>query len=246
MRTFTFDGVKSDTYFLTNKIKLSVLPDLDFDTVKIAGRNGVIPFTSQLGAREFEVGVTIMGSSQADIRSKCRLIAKWLFTPTDRLLSFSDEPSISYYVRVKGALDLTELANMGSTTIKFFASDPYGYGATKNNSGASPNIIINNAGTAPTYPTFIVTPSVSVSVISLTNNVTGKYLYIAGSGSPFTAGKAITIDMNRNYVKDNTTQNSLMAYVTVDTDFWALQVGNNSIQTSSNLTITESHVERFY
>lgn len=131
MRTFTFNGVASDTYFFTNRISQPILPPINFDIAKIPGRHGGVAFNSKLDIKEFVIDVTMFATDQADLKRKVREIAAWLFTEGERNLTFSDEPDRVYWAKASGATDLTQLFAIGETQIHFVAVDPFAYGELK-------------------------------------------------------------------------------------------------------------------
>lgn len=247
MRTFTFNGIRSDTHFLTNKIDQGVLPPINFDTVSIAGRHGAVSYKSKLGIRTFEIKVTLLGVSETDMRQKIRDIAKWLFTDTERNLYFSDEPAITYQAKVSGDTNLDQLVNMGETKITFIAVDPFGYGATKTATLTATPFTITNTGTAPAFPviTFKPTSADLTNGFVIANATTNKTFTLTGT---FTLNKTYQIDMKNGSVTDVATGARLMPQVRIDSDFWNLQVGNNSITytAASATTVTLAYQERFY
>lgn len=245
MRYFSFNGITSDTYFLTNKIELDILPPVGFDQINVTGRHGAIPTKSRLGVRTFKVTVTLLANDENDMRAKHRAIAAWLYTETERELWFSDADSISYNAKLASTSSLEQILNdMGEATLTFVASDPFGYGADKTVNFASASTTINNTGTAPTYPVFTFTAYAAVTGFSLTNGTTGKTLTLTGSIPAAT----YEINMGTNSVKNKSTGARLMNQVDINSDFWAMQAGNNVVSwTHADVAdLSMTFTEKFY
>lgn len=245
MRTFTFNNIRSDVYFLTSKMELPITPEIDFDVMKVTARNGVIPSKSYMGARTFKIKVTLLSTDPADMRQKCRDIAKWLYTDTERTLYFSDEPAKTYQAKIQGGIDLDQLVNLGEADITFIAPNPLANGSTFLGVAVSQGGTVTNTGTARAYPIIYFTPSAALSNgITFTNTTTGKSTILTGA---FTSGRKYKIDYTLNQVIDTVSGAKLMTQIDIDADFWYLQSGANVINwTPTTAAVTLDYTERFY
>lgn len=244
MRTFTFNGTKSDVYFWTNSIEQDVLPPVSFDSINIAGRHGAIPLKSRLGVRTHKIKVTLLAASDTDMRSKNRDIAKWLFTDTERTLTFSDEPDKSYQSKLTDQTALTQLLTIGETVLTFTASDPFAYGAVKSQTVATGGTV-TNTGTAPAYPIVTFAPSATITNFTVTNSTTGRSVNLTGT---FTGGQTYELNMATDTLINKNTGNRIMTQISVNSDFWDLQAGSNAIAftNSASVTVTVQYTEKFY
>jgi predicted phage tail component-like protein len=214
--------------------------------VKIAGRGGAVSFKSKLGIRKFDIDVTLLGTSEAGLAQSRRDIAKWLFTDVEKPLIFSDEPSVTYQAKISGDTNWNQLPNMGESKISFLAVDPHGYGAIKTATISSNPQTINNTGTASAFPIITFTPTAAdLNGFVIANTTTGKTFTLTGT---FTRNKAYQIDMGKSSVIDVASGARLMPQVRIDSDFWSLQTGNNSISytAASATTVSLAYTERFY
>lgn len=87
---------------------------------------------------------------------------------------------------------------------------------------------IDNAGDLESYPTLSVTPATTVVSPTLTNVTSGETLSLAGLEVP--AGETLAIDMLAQTAKLG--DESVLSYLTSESQFWALEVGDNDITIS--------------
>lgn len=232
---------------MTNQISNEIVPTIDYDKVNIQGKDGVLAFKSKLGARKFTVKVTLLAQSQSEIRTKCRQIAKWLYTPIEKPLIFSDEPNITYYAKVSGDINFDEAINLATLTITFVANDPYGYGKMSNLLVlANGDATVYNTGTVSSYPTIQFRSSTNMSGgITFTNDTTEKSMSLVGS---FTSGVLYSVDMSKNTLRNADTGDLLMTQVAIDADFWSLKSGSNRIIYApfTNKEVYMYYIPRFF
>lgn len=126
---FTFNGIDSSTYLIVNKVKHSVLPPLEPRLRTAPRRAGAYDFGVDVGTREIEVDVTVIGTDGADLRGKVRDIAEWLYQEDLCPLVFSDEPDKTYYARLSGDSDLEQIRSFGKGTLAFLCPDPFALGS---------------------------------------------------------------------------------------------------------------------
>jgi predicted phage tail component-like protein len=135
IKYFTFGGRDSRDYFsFLNKVKRPYLPPLTVPSFKIPGKAGAISQKrNELGTRTIEIDVTLMGTSDADIRTKVRNLASFLVYSTEQDLIFSDELNRKYLARFDtSSTNLEELAEMGEGSISFTCFDPLAYSTVEN------------------------------------------------------------------------------------------------------------------
>lgn len=127
---FTFNGIDSTTYLIENNVKQSILPSLSPRLHSIPRRAGAWDFGTDIGVREFDIDVTIKGSSLSDLRATVRDIANWLYQDGLCTLVFSDEPTKTYYARLSGDTNIEQMVYNGQGTIKFVCPEPFAFGST--------------------------------------------------------------------------------------------------------------------
>lgn len=241
MRYFFFGGKDSRTYFdLINYIHRPFIPPIEVPNVKIPNRAGAVAIKrNDIGVREISIGVTLMGLNDADLRTKVRALAAFLVYTNDQPLYFSDEVNRVYQARFVGGGDtLEEIAAMGEGELNFVCFDPFAY------SNAQTTILntvqeftLTNGGTVEAFPLFRFVAAANVTLIKIKNLTTGKtFLY----NTSWYAATPFMVDMNINRVYHEITQVNYMNDVSLDSDFWSLAVGANTIRVETNIDGTAS------
>lgn len=231
MRYFTFGGIDSRTHFLTNFINRPFLPPVTVPTMEIPRKAGALGLNrNEIGTREITIGVTMLGVSHVDIRERVRALSGFLIKETAQDLIFSDEINKKYLARFnQSGNDLEELAYTGEGELTFTCFDPFAYDIYEStyNSGAAQEWTVTNGGSVEAFPVFRVVPSASVATVIIKNLTTGKtFTYNA----TWNGQTPLIVDMNANRVYHETTKESFIKYVTLASDFWPLQIGNNLLR----------------
>lgn len=244
-RSFTFGNINSSQYFLTKSIERSILPPVEVITSEVPQRAGGYAVRSELGMREFQVTVTLLADTLAELRSKIREIAAWLFADEDRQLTFSDEPNVYYLARLQGDTAFDELLMYGETTLNFLCADPIGYSTTELNklfedfvNGTTYKV----GGTFETFPRVRLVPTAALTYIRY--NLGTKHILLNGS---FAAWAAIIVDHETNSVYMESTGERIMTTLDISSDFFPFKVGDNLLtaEPSSGLSFRVYWRERY-
>jgi len=236
---FTFNGIASTTYLVENNVHHSILAPLAFRSLAVPGRAGVYEFGVNVGAREIAVDVTVKGSSQADLRSKVRTIASWLYQSSLKPLVFSDEPDKTYYARIAGSADLEQIVWTGQGTITFICPDPYADGATRSQTFSS-GATITNIGTAKVFPVFTVNFSGSATYFKVMKGTQQVYVTKA-----FSVGNVLTIDNSKALVTADSLR--IMDTIEISSTFFPLDPGGTVITfaPTANATVRVEFKEKW-
>ncbi|QGG47657.1 distal tail protein Dit [Heliorestis convoluta] len=217
---FYFNNQDSTDFLIENKVRHSLLPQLEKRTLTVAGRPGFYDFGSRLGGREIQVDVTIKESSSLMLRQKARDIASWLYHQEVKPLLFSDEPDKHYFARVDGKTDIDEIVGLGQGTITFLCPDPFAYGAIKTVPlHAGP---ITNEGSYDTYP--VITLQFQQATSQLRIRSGDKQVLLV---HPFQQGQELVVDHNRAVVKLNDLR--IMNSLYLSSEFFPIYKGDNWI-----------------
>ncbi len=150
---FTYNGVDSDNFFKITDIKRSIIPSINDYEKKVPNRNGVIYFGSDINKREIDIDVVLIGQDTNSLQEIVTNIAAWLYTKKEEPLILSDEPDKVYFAHISQDSVINQILYMGSTTLKFYCSDPIKYGIIDITANASNDVVdINNIGTLEAYP----------------------------------------------------------------------------------------------
>ncbi|MFA4885455.1 MAG: distal tail protein Dit [Desulfotomaculaceae bacterium] len=236
---FTFNGVSSTTHLIENKVHHTILAPLTSRNLKVPGRAGVYDFGVSTGAREIVIDVTIKGTSQADLRTKVRTIASWLFQDDLKPMVFSDEPDKTYYARVAGSTDLEQIVAVGQGAITFICPDPFAEGASVTQTFASGAAITNN-GTAKIFPIFTVNFTGAASSFKVMKGTQQVYV-----NKSFVIGDVLVIDHRKALVTVNGLR--VMDKVDLSTVFFYLGPGGTvlAFAPTTNLTVQVDFKEKW-
>jgi predicted phage tail component-like protein len=130
-----------------------LLPEPNDSYVQVPGRQGSILFPRELADRRIEIDCAFVGSSLANIRTKARDIAAWLYTENREILSFDDESEKYYRGKLAQAIDFEHLAVMGQFSL-IFVCEPLAYGAEVLASFINDTATVDNQGTFESQPVF--------------------------------------------------------------------------------------------
>lgn len=129
---FTYNGEPSSDYVdVVKDIRKTILPPSSDRLLRVPGRPGAFDFGRDIDVLEIEVDILIQGDSLSDLRKRVRDLASWLNQDDVKELIFDNEPDITYYARISGDTDLSEVLEIGEATLTFVCPDPYGYGEEK-------------------------------------------------------------------------------------------------------------------
>lgn len=144
-------------------------------TQKVHGRAGEYLFGVEKGARITEVDVMVIENSYELLQKRVDELAYILDTDEAVELVLGDEDGKVRYAILDGETPLEEIGSTGLFTLVFYQPDPHKYGPTRtqliHDPGGDPeaNPIIENNGTAPTYPTFratVLEPTTFIDIVS--------------------------------------------------------------------------------
>jgi len=174
------------SYVKVTDVKYTILPSIESKTERIYGRSGSYDFGVELGERQIEVTVMLIGANQNDVIKKARDFAVWLFYKDLQPLIVLDEPDKQYMARVVGETAIAELYRTGTATINFLCPSAYAESiGEKNQSWTAYNYEpynVVNMGSAECYPVFdleITEDTPSIAVIS-----SNKFVQIGADNVP--------------------------------------------------------------
>lgn len=250
MRHFFFKGVDSRTHGYVLKIERPLLPGIEPKKIKVPNRPGVyvpkIKPNRIINETEIKVRFALLGATRADFRSKVRAVANWFFNnadPAGDLLYISDEPNRLYTAHIQGEFDIEEIAETGEFDFSFLLPQPFAEAASARVIPWTGTTNITYNGTAPAFPTVIVTPA--ADLVDYTLEVNGEVFVIS---YPFTNGEAFTIDMAAGEVYRNSDGLSLMPHVSINSNWTRLDPGGSYTLTAYPTTNVDNEIrftERF-
>lgn len=238
--TITYNGISSsDGNFLkVVKVTRSVLPPSQLKTLEIDGRNGGLFVSKKHGMKRIEVEVAIIGNSPENLRSNVRAMADWLDADSPKSLVCSDEPSMTDYAILDGETNIEEMVKYGFGTLVFLCPSPYSEGASQTKSLVAGANTLTYAGTAPVYPTMTVTFASSQTFFEVSKG-TSKVRVTATLGTTTTL--VINFDTGKITINGTLNQQTL----SLDSDFFALTKGANSLTVSAGASVSVTYKDKF-
>jgi predicted phage tail component-like protein len=198
----TFRGIRKDYITIIRGRKRPPWAPLQRNILTVPGLPGGYLTDTVTNPRQIEVPVLIKANSFPDLQKLKEDLAGWLVTDTPQELIFDDEPDRVYFAVVDESLDLEEIVKWGHGIIRFICPDPYKYGHLRTQTINDPvsgegNPIVNNEGTAETYPVF--TAYVKQPITFLDIIAPDAYMRV---GQPYTTDQT-PVDSNVRVINDN-------------------------------------------
>ena len=108
-----------------------ILPATVDRTISIAGRNGLLDFGADVGAREFNLECGMIYNNHIELQTAVSKLAAYLHDPYGRpktmKLILDSQPERYYNVRYSGSLPIDRIAGFGEFTLPLIGFDPYAY-----------------------------------------------------------------------------------------------------------------------
>jgi predicted phage tail component-like protein len=203
MTSFTFNGERRDYVVVLRGRKRPPWAPVQRDILKVPGLPGGYLQNTETDVRVLEIPILIKGDNLTHLQRVKEDLAAWLVTDEPKELIFDDDPTRTYYAVVDDTVDFEEIVKFGKGTIKFICPDPYVYGPEQTVNipydGNKQTVIVQNNGSAPTYPKFTVTfnqPTTFLDIITPTD-----YMRI---GKPASV-KDTAIEKEQKILDDNMT-----------------------------------------
>lgn len=122
---FTFNGVHANTHGLkVVTVDRSPLPAIENTLLEVPYTNGAYFVKNRLKPRTIDIDVKVIGTSEADLRTKVRNIGAWLYSKQPAVLKFDDETD-RQYLAVVDATSLQEVLLLGEGNLRFLCPQPY-------------------------------------------------------------------------------------------------------------------------
>jgi predicted phage tail component-like protein len=203
MTSFTFNGERRDYVVVLRGRKRPPWAPVQRNILKVPGLPGGYLQNTETDVRVLEIPILIKGDNLTHLQRVKEDLAAWLVTNEPKELIFDDDPTRTYYAVVDDTVDFEEIVKFGKGTIKFICPDPYVYGPEQTVNipydGNKQTVIVQNNGSAPTYPKFTVTfnqPTTFLDIITPTD-----YMRI---GKPASV-KDTAIEKEQKILDDNMT-----------------------------------------
>jgi predicted phage tail component-like protein len=238
MFTITYNGISSLGFLKVTEVRRSVLPPSTNKVLEVDGRSGALFISKKHGMKKIEVDVAIVSESDTDLRADVRAIADWLDADKPEALVCSDEPDKTDYAILDGETNLKEVVKYGFGTLIFICPDPYSEGASQTKNLVAGTSTLTYDGTAPVYPTMTVSFDSDQPFFEITKE-TDKVKCTFN----FTTSTTLVINFDTGKITVNGTLNQQT--LSLDSEFFALTKGSNSLTVSTGAVVVVSYKDRF-
>ena len=247
----TFNSVTSTTMGLTIiDVQKPIMPPQNETTIDIPKYPGITQFSKKFINNTITVKGVLIGTSTADLVTKLEALGAYLYSDTDKTLSFDDQTDRDWQAQHIDTVIVARTYRFCFLDLIFKCNDPFAYDTTPTTDSQNITVkdttyVVANGGQYYAYPT-----------VTITFNATQTHVYVANnsiSGNRFDISKAfqisdvLVIDCKNGTIKLNGV-NSPAGFgdggLTL-AEWIILATGNNSLQVGTddatiNITIALS------
>lgn len=186
---FTFNEQRKD-YILVTRVRRPYRASLRPNIITVPGMHGGYVASIDIEPLIIPVKIEVSGDTREKYFNNCEEVAEWLTTNEPKPLVFDDQPDRIYYAMLLGSLEPEEIVRVGYVDVKFICPDPYKYGPEKVVEPSSDTFIVENNGTAETYP-----------IITLTANEPTTFAMVSNSEEYMMVGRPYNIEKEQPFQK---------------------------------------------
>lgn len=228
----TWNNVALPDFIKVTEVTKTSLPTFEHTLVKVVGKMGFQYAGTVYGSQMVTVDFIFVEQPSINVDEMPRYLANFFGLDSGEL-RLVNKPGFSYKALLDPPPDIVGIATWGEGSLTFncyegFALSDTVFDEGENTMTTSDTVSVNNVGDLPTRPTITIIPSGTLNGFRLVNQTTGE-LVIADFATPVASGVKIIIDMYREEVYLETGA-SLMPYVSLNSTFWDLVKGTNSIR----------------
>jgi len=179
--TFTFNDMHSrdDLSLEVLDIQRPLSGDISTRVIDVPGRVGGYYSSQKMGSKFVIVEVAQVSTTDVGAQTNARNLAGWLIDQKVGKLSFSDEPNKEYRAILTSSTPLEVFDTTRTGTLRFECVDPHIYSVSETPLDLlNGDNVIENSGSAPTFPRFIVRVTEPCTMLLLEHVDTGQYISI--------------------------------------------------------------------
>lgn len=244
----------ADFHFRLIDIEEDLLPQIVNSYTSMPSGEGTIIMSKGMQGRRIKLTGRIIAPDKATLEQRkqdlaAALISEQIYTLQDKKLSLPDRP-YHYYATVDGYTPVRPILDSADVEINFYAADPFKYGDQKSIEApeGAIELTVTNAGTYPCYFNIVIGAHVRTEAmwndisfiknLSLSERNTITYNYKSPSELVVTANTAretVTLGGEGTDLE-----------VSLDTDFFMLEKGDNMIACYSSRASNPMAAERWF
>jgi predicted phage tail component-like protein len=243
--SFSFKGTPIPDYVKVTEVSTSVLPPFSISLSTIEGIVGSKFLRKREESKIFKFSYVIKADSPEDLKIKSRDFANFLSSEKPEKFFLDTEKDKIYYVILSGETPIEQTYGIGTGEFEMIALDPYAEGVTKTVELVSGGTTtINNEGTARTYPIFTITSNINSTAFKMSrwgqNVEKTEFINLYDA---IVIGDEIEINNLEGKVTINGENH--MQVLSLDSEFFDLAPGTNSLSCSTGFTVSMKYTERW-
>lgn len=237
---FTFNSVTSTTMGLTVlDVQKPVIPPQKKKSVDVSGRSGVTQMSKKFIQNEIVVKCLLKGTSYADLITKLKALAAYLYSDDDETLSFDDETDRAYLAQHIDTVIGNRTYMYAFLDLVFTCNDPFAYAVAPTPDTQAITVldtiyVLANSGHYYAYPVITITFNAAQTHIYVQNNgISGNRFDISKT---FAINDELEIDCKNGTIKLNGNYSPAgFGDGGQELAEWIiLTIGNNTIQVGSD------------
>jgi predicted phage tail component-like protein len=183
----------------------SILPPIERNTVKIAGKAGTTTLSRDIGDRVITVSFVIDAPTAEDYHKAVRDLATFLYYDEPKKLEILSEPSKYYMAMVDGESEIEPVTDkIGTVEITLIASQPFAYDDTTQTPVTlaidGSTTVVENKGNFDAYPVLEIDFKDKTTYVGVANNTTGEQLVL---GAAVLIGEQNPYDLRETLIDDS-------------------------------------------
>ncbi|MCL1949761.1 MAG: phage tail family protein [Turicibacter sp.] len=197
MATFTYNGRRFDELMILKGFSIPAWATVRLEHNIIPNRNGALVSSRRHMSRMISVPVAFKFRDRKDFNEIMERISSHLLALTAKPLIFDLEPERQFFAKVDERFTVAPGNGVAEGSISFICHDPYKYAVDPVVTNAT---AIQNRGSAPCHPNFLVQFTASRNEFVITNATTGRTQRVLWN---FAAGDVLEIDSAKRRISIN-------------------------------------------
>lgn len=156
VRTFRYNGIKQPEWVRVQDVIYDMSAPIDNNTFSLNQGKRFFDMGQSYGVREITLQLAVIADSPQTLRDKFFHLSDWFDTQEETELKFSDNPELSWQVKLNGSNTVSQSERVGKINVSFICLQKDAKGkeveVEKDITVDQPLLELQNEGTAETFP----------------------------------------------------------------------------------------------
>ena len=156
VRTFRYNGIKQPEWVRVQDVIYDMTAPIDNNTFSLNQGKRFFDMGQSYGVREITLQLAVIADSPQTLRDKFFHLSDWFDTQEETELKFSDNPELSWQVKLNGSNTISQSERVGKINVSFICLQKDAKGkeveVEKDITVDQPLLELQNEGTAETFP----------------------------------------------------------------------------------------------